>query len=149
MKRTNHPTIRAKRALCLLALTATTSFMLPACDKEPDTQSATSEPVYRAPYEKELFFDNCDADSIEVPVVKKYADDTACKKIYLTTKPHCDFSYGPDFMINWREQLLEPALAVSPKVTGRGDIYIMDGPNQIYYTDSIWYIQNGWRFRHY
>lgn len=148
MKRTNSPAIWAKRALCLLALAATAGLTLPACDKEPDT-TATSEPVYRAPYEKELFFDTYDADSIKVPVVQKYADDTACKKIYLTTKPYCDLSGGPDYMIGWRELLLEPALAVSPKVTGRGDIYIMKGPNQIYYDDSIWFVQNGWRFRHY
>ena len=149
MKRTNHPTIWAKRALCLLALAATAGLMLPACDKEPEQTTGSAEPVYRAPYEKELFFDAYDADSIEVPVVQKYADDTACKKIYLTTKPHCNFSYGPDYMISWREQLLEPALAVSPKVTGRGDIYIKKGPDQIYYDDSIWFVQNGWRFRHY
>ena len=71
--------IWAKRAAAALALLATVGLMLPSCEKEKD------KPIYRAPYEKELFFRDGDEDSIAVPVVQKYADDTACKKIYLTT----------------------------------------------------------------
>lgn len=133
----------AKRMLCLLALAVLAGLMLPACDKEPDNQTIT--PVYRAPYEKELLFSGSDADSIAVPVVKKYADDTACKKIYLTTKPICDFADGAEFVHEYRVIILEPALAVSEKVTGRGDIYIGKKEDAIYAADSIWYVLNGWK----
>ena len=129
-----------KYALPALALAGLT---LTACDKEPDNQTAT--PVYRAPYEKELLFSGSDADSIAVPVVKKYADDTACKKIYLTTKPRCDFADGAEFVNKYRTIILEPALAVSENVTGRGDIYIGKKEDAIYAADSIWYVQNGWK----
>ncbi len=147
MKKQNILTVWAKRAVPALALAGATGLMLPSCDKEPDTQTTT--PVYRAPYEKELLFGSDNADSIAVPVVKRYADDTACKKNYLTTKPRCDFTNGAEFVNKWRTIILEPALAVSEKVTGRGNIYIYDKPGAIYTNDSIWFVQNGWNVKHF
>lgn len=145
MKAQNILTVWAKRAVPVLALAA---MLLPACDKEPDTATGPSEPVYREPYEKTLWFSHNDGDSITLPIVKKFANDTACTKIYLTAKPNCSFTRGPEAINRIRNGVLQPALDVSPKVTGRGDIYIDDAPNQIYYDDSVWYVQNGWRFIH-
>lgn len=136
-------TIWAKRAIPALALAATAGVMLPGCDKDPIEQKT----IYRAPYEKELFFRDGNEDSITVSVVQKYADDTACKKIYLTTKPYCDLTDGADFVNKYRAIILQPVLNVSPKVTGRGDIYISKRPDAIYKEDSIWYVQNGWNVR--
>lgn len=127
-----------------LALAATAGVMLPGCDKDPIEQ----KPIYRAPYEKELLFDNYSIDSIKVPVVQKYADDTACKKIYLTVDEDNNFSaWNAEGMSFLRTEFLQPAVEVSPKVTGNGAIRFRPARFSIYPADSIWYVQNGWTFR--
>ncbi|MCM1532112.1 MAG: hypothetical protein NC048_07220 [Bacteroides sp.] len=138
MEKRNLLMIWAKHAFFALALAGTAGVMLPSCEKEP----VEKKPIYRAPYEKELFFKPGEADSIATPIVQQYADDTACKKIYLTTKSDCNFARGADFINKYRTIILEPALNVSQKVTGRGAIYI--GNDAIYPADSAWYVQNGW-----
>ena len=43
-----------------------------------------------------------------------------------------------------REYYLEPALAVSPKVKGKGGFTFREGLASQVPQDSLWYVQNGW-----
>ena len=108
-----------------------------ACEKE------SSEPVYRAPYEKELRFNEYDVDSIEIPIVQKFARDTACKHIYLTVKDNNAYtSYIADD-INLLRNYLDARIQLAPeKISGRGDFYFSKGNASV--ADSLWFVEQGW-----
>ena len=108
-----------------------------ACEKE------SSEPVYRAPYEKELRFNEYDVDSIEIPIVQKFARDTACKHIYLTVKDNNAYtSYIADD-INLLRNYLDARIQLAPeKISGRGDFNFYPGTASI--ADSLWFVEQGW-----
>ncbi|MCM1532032.1 MAG: hypothetical protein NC048_00870 [Bacteroides sp.] len=113
-----------------------------ACEKEKDK---TKEPVVEE-YEKTLYFDPVKTDSVMAPVVQRFVNDPNCTKIYLTTTRGAPFESLPaDAMSYLRSDILEPCINLSPKVTGRGEMY--REPGQTNPADSIWYIQNGWTFK--
>lgn len=126
MKKQNSLRIWVKRAIPALALAGTAGLTLPSCEKEP------KEEPYREPYEKVLMFNEYNADSILTPVVKKYAKDRACTTIYLTPDSNSSFNTGASFLHGYRTKLLQPALDVSTKVTGRGSIYIYQNSRGMY-----------------
>ena len=133
--KTNLLTIWAKRAIPALALAG---LALTACEKEPVEKA----PVYRAPYEKELRFNNNSVDSIDMPIVKKFARDTACKHIYLTVTNNNYTGYDADLIALFRDYLNERIQLAPNKISGRGDFNFMTGAARP--ADSIWYVQNGW-----
>lgn len=107
-----------------------------ACEKEP------SAPVYRAPYEKELWFTKGESDSIESNVVLHYADDTACKRIYLVVKPDNNYMGYDTKNITALCNKLKTRVSLSDKVCGKGNFHFM--PGMVSKEDSIWFVQNGW-----
>ena len=132
-------TIWAKRAVPALALAGVAGLTLPSCEKEND------KPIYRAPYEKELFFDEYNMDSISFDNVRKYAKDTACKHIYLTVAEDNDFTpYGTNNILGLRNMLQE-CINFSNNISGRGDFHFR--PNTASVNDSLWFVQNGWTIR--
>ena len=134
--KTNLLTVWAKRAVPALALAG---MALTACEKEP----AEKAPVYRAPYEKELRFNNVNSDSIEMPIVQKFARDTACKHIYLTVTDDNNYTNLNANYINDVRNILDERIQLAPnKTSGRGNFRFMRGVIRL--EDSIWYVQNGW-----
>ena len=139
MKKQNSVRRWAKRTFCLLALTSTAVLTLPSCDKEP----AEKAPVYRAPYEKELRFNDVSADSIKMPIVQKFARDTACKHIYLTVTDDNNFTGIATNNISILRNSLNNRIQLAPnKISGRGDFCFTYGAASP--ADSIWFVQNGW-----
>ena len=126
-------TIWVKRAVPALALAGLT---LTACEKEND------KPIYRAPYEKELFFKNGKMDSVQEPVVKKYVDDTACKHIYLTVMDDNDFTGYSRESVESLHRFLQQRIELSNNISGRGDFRFSPGLANV--NDSVWFVQNGW-----
>lgn len=136
MKRKNLLTVWAKRAVPSLALAG---MAMTACDKEPVEKA----PVYRAPYEKELRFNNVNSDSIKMPIVQKFARDTACKHIYLTVTDDNNYRNIDADDINTLRNILNDRIQLAPdKTSGRGNFRFMRGVIRL--EDSIWYVQNGW-----
>ncbi|MDE7338084.1 MAG: hypothetical protein K2M92_02225 [Bacteroidales bacterium] len=131
-------TIWVKRAVPALALAGVAGLTLPSCEKEP----VEKKPVYRAPYEKELFFKQGKLDSVQEPVVKKYVDDTACKHIYLTVMDDNDFTGYSRESVESLHRFLQQRIELSNNISGRGDFMFRTGlANE---SDSIWFVQNGW-----
>ncbi|MDE7101285.1 MAG: hypothetical protein K2O37_00625 [Bacteroidales bacterium] len=109
------------------------------CDKEPVEKA----PVYRAPYEKELRFNNVNSDSIKMPIVQKFARDTACKHIYLTVTNDNNYTNLDADDMNTLRNILNDRIQLAPnKMSGRGNFRFMRGVIRL--ADSIWYVQNGW-----
>ena len=126
-------TIWAKRAVPALALAGLT---LTACEKEND------KPIYRAPYEKELFFKNGKMDSVQEPVVRKYVEDTACKHIYMVVESDNNYTAYEAEDIGIIRTQLQSRVELSSKVLGRGDFRFSPGLANV--NDSVWFVQNGW-----
>ena len=134
--KTNLLTVWAKRAVPSLALAG---MAMTACDKEPVEKA----PVYRAPYEKELRFNNVNSDSIKMPIVQKFARDTACKHIYLTVTDDNNYRNIDADDINTLRNILNDRIQLAPdKTSGRGNFRFMRGVIRL--EDSVWYVQNGW-----
>ena len=111
-----------------------------ACEKE------SSEPVYRAPYEKELRFNHYYKDSVEMPIVQKFARDTACKHIYLTLLDDNNYTgRTTDRITNVRNYLDERIQLAPEKISGRGDFYFSEGKASV--ADSLWFVEHGWTIR--
>ena len=119
-------------------------FVLPAlgllavaCEKE------SSEPVYRAPYEKELRFNDSNEESIAISNVQKFALDTACKHIYLTVTDDNNYTILSEEGISYERNLLSERIALAPeKISGRGDFNFYPGTASI--ADSLWFVEQGW-----
>ncbi|MCM1041035.1 MAG: hypothetical protein NC396_01220 [Bacteroides sp.] len=139
MEKRNLLMIWAERVFFALALAGTAGLMLPACEKEKD------KPIYRAPYEKELFFKQGKMDSVQEPVVKKYVDDTACKHIYMVVESDNNYTAYDAEDINIIKTQLQRRIDISNKVSGRGDFHFR--PNTASVNDSLWFVQNGWTVR--
>ena len=129
-------TIWAKRAVPALALAGVAGLTLPSCEKEND------KPIYRAPYEKELFFKNGQMDSVQDPIVRKYADDTACKHIYMVVEDGNDYTGYSAKDVSIIRSILQSRVELSSKVSGRGDFRFSPGLANV--NDSVWFVQNGW-----
>ena len=111
-----------------------------ACEKE------SSEPVYRAPYEKELRFSDYTYDSIKMPIVQKFARDTACKHIYLTVKDNNKYSAYLTDDVKLLRNYLDKRIQLAPeKISGRGDFYFSEGQASV--ADSLWFVEQGWTIR--
>lgn len=108
-----------------------------SCEKKPE------EPVYREPYEKELRFDDMNFDSIQIPVVKKFAKDKACTHIYLTVTNDNNFTGWPTKLITVLRNDLEAEINLAPeKISGRGHFH--GKPGVILEADSLWLVEHGW-----
>ena len=134
-------TIWVKRAVPALALAGVAGLILPSCEKEP----VEKKPVYRAPYEKELFFNRGKLDSISIENVQKYANDTSCKHIYMVVEADNDYTIYDSDDVGIIRGTLQKRLDVSDKVSGRGDFHFR--PNTVSVNDSLWFVQNGWTVR--
>ncbi|MCM1532110.1 MAG: hypothetical protein NC048_07210 [Bacteroides sp.] len=139
MEKRNLLMIWAKHAFFALALAGTAGLMLPACEKEKDKS------IYRAPYEKELFFNQDNVDSVGDKNVRKYVDDTACKHIYMVVESDNDYTGYSTEDINIVKTILQRRVELSDKVSGRGDFHFR--PNTASVNDSLWFVQNGWTVR--
>ena len=128
------------RIFCLSILLTSVILISQSCEKEKDRT-----PIYRAPYEKELPFDNSnnDTDSIEIPIVQKFARDTACKHIYLKVKDNNNHTSFPTEWISLLRNYLDERIQLAPeKISGRGDFWF--GRGRTTPADSIWFVQHGW-----
>ena len=74
-------------------------------------------------------------------LVKKLAASDTIANIFLVPPDTCLFTTLSRMHIT-RIEYLEPMLAISPKVHGRGNFQIP--PHQIRTSDSLWYVANGW-----
>ena len=124
------------RIFCLSILLTSIILISQSCEKD-------RTPIYRAPYEKELPFGDNNTDSIEIPIVQKFARDTACKHIYLkVTDDNNLTSYSTD-VISLMRGYLDQCIQLAPeKISGRGDFHFM--PGKAILDDSIWFVQHGW-----
>ena len=126
-----------KYAIPALALAGLT---LTACDKEKD------KTTYRAPYEKELRFNDSDEESISISNVQKFANDTACKHIYLTVTDDNNYTILSEEGISYERNLLSERIALAPeKISGRGDFFFEKGVAAT--ADSLWFVEHGWTIR--
>lgn len=141
MKR-NLLTLWAKRAVLALALTltGTAGLMLPSCEKAP----TEIEIVYpnRAPYEKTLWFNSREFDSVQPKIVKYFANDPACMHIYMTLTPNARDDNLPTSLITILRKDVQKRIEISPKVSGRGDWWFQHG--EALPEDSLWFVQHGW-----
>ncbi len=110
------------------------TLLLPAsCDKEP------KEEPYCEPYEKELFFNEDNVDSIQPAVLKHFAKDKACTHIYMHIMDDNNYTSATP---SATRKYLQDRLNISSKISGRGDFYF--NPGSIAQADSIWFVNNGW-----
>ncbi len=127
-------TLWTKRVAPALAFVG---LALTACEKEP---------VYRAPYEKELRFNDRNEESIAMTIVQKFARDTACKHIYLIVTDDNNYTILSSEGINYKRNLLSERIALAPdKISGRGDFHFSKGRASV--ADSLWFVQHGWTIR--
>lgn len=81
----------------------------------------------------------------DVDAIKKLDHDKTVRYIYLT--PINSWAgRSSDFMQALCQKALQPRVAASPKVRGRGDFRTDPGVMAAIPTDSLWYVQNGWTF---
>lgn len=113
--------IWTKRAAAALALLATVGLMLPSCEKEKDKH------IYRAPYEKELFFNEDNMDSIDIPIIQQYVKDTACKHIYMSVKHGDVFTSFTTSNIVALRNILKNRIDISNNISGRGNLVFRPG----------------------
>ena len=126
------------RIFCLSILLTSIILISQSCEKEKDRT-----PIYRAPYEKELPFNDISIDSIDIPIVQKFARDTACKHIYLKATDDNNFTSNSTNGINKIRNFLDERIQLAPeKISGRGDFQFM--PRKASLDDSIWFVQHGW-----
>ncbi|MCH5244188.1 MAG: hypothetical protein J1F29_04735 [Lentimicrobiaceae bacterium] len=126
------------RIFCLSILLTSVILISQSCEKEKDRT-----PIYRAPYEKELPFDQMNIDSIEPAIIQKFARDTACKHIYLRATDDNNFTSMSTNDINNVRNILDGRIQLAPeKISGRGDFWFM--PRKANPDDSIWFVQHGW-----
>ena len=125
------------RIFCLSILLTSVILISQSCEKEKDRT-----PIYRAPYEKELPFDDMNIDSIEPAIIQKFVRDTACKHIYLKVVDDNDFTGGGTAAIGTLRNILQQRIDLGNNISGRGDFLFR--PNTASIEDSIWFVQNGW-----
>ena len=131
-------TIWVKRAVPALALAGVAGLTLPSCEKEPVEKA----PVYRAPYEKELRFNETNDDSISVSNITKYLNDTACKHIYMVVMPDNNYTGFEAQNIEVLRKVLQQRIDLGNNISGRGDFLFR--PSAANVNDSLWFVQNGW-----
>ena len=126
------------RIFCLSILLTSIILISQSCEKEKDRT-----PIYRAPYEKELPFNQINIDSIEPAIIQKFVRDTACKHIYLKVTDDNNFTSNSTNGINTVRNGLDERIQLAPeKISGRGDFQFM--PGRAILDDSIWFVQHGW-----
>ena len=75
---------------------------------------------------------------IQPAVLKHFANDNACKHIYMhVTDDNNHTNISPSDVRNY----LQERINVSSKISGRGDFWFNDGIDK---ADSLWFVQNGW-----
>lgn len=84
-------------------------------------------------------------EKYNIDAIKKLDHDKTVRYIYLTPVSNWG-GFGSKNMQLMRKNALEPRIAASPKVRGRGDFKTTPGVMAAIPTDSLWYVQNGWTF---
>lgn len=84
-------------------------------------------------------------DKYDVDAIKKLANDKSVRYIYLTPISTWG-SWTSGDMQALCKKALQPRMAASPKVRGRGDFRTDPGVMAAIPADSLWYVQNGWTF---
>ena len=128
------------RIFCLSILLTSVVLISQSCEKEKDRT-----PIYRAPYEKELPFDEMNIDSIEPAIIQKFVRDTACKHIYLKVTDDNNFTSYNGAYIGMLRNILQQRIDLGNNISGRGDFRFR--PSTASIEDSIWFVQNGWTIR--
>ncbi|MCM1170082.1 MAG: hypothetical protein NC324_09130 [Bacteroides sp.] len=142
MKKRNWLTIWAKRAIPALTLAGTAGVMLPSCDKEPVEKAPVYDPN-RAPYEKTLWFNTNNWDSVQPKIIKYFANDPVCTHIYLTLDRDARDDNLTTNAITLVRKEMQKCVDVSPKkISGRGDWWFKRG--YALPADSLWFVQHGW-----
>ncbi len=84
-------------------------------------------------------------EKYNIDAIKKLDQDKTVRYIYLT--PINSWARKTsNFMQKLCQKFLQPCMAASPKVRGRGDFRTDPGVMASIPTDSLWYVQNGWTF---
>ena len=96
----------------------------------------------REPYEKTLWFDTKEIDSVHPNIIRYFANDPACMHIYLTLIPNDRNDNLSKKGITILRNNLQKRVEISPKVSGRGDWWCKEG--KALPADSLWFVQNGW-----
>lgn len=65
-------------------------------------------------------------------------------KIYLVPQYNWALFSDPSVITNLRKILLEPAINLSPKISGKGDFNFRTGVASQVPADSLWLVQHGW-----
>jgi hypothetical protein len=114
--------------MAMLALTPA-AFM--SCDKD--------EPLIM--HDTTYTFNSDTGEEFTLDQIKASADSGSVKTIYLQPLGRRT-SYTQTNINEMRNNYLQPALDVSPKVRGKGNFEFV--PGRALVADSLWYVANGW-----
>jgi hypothetical protein len=103
-------------------------------DKEDEKTPETHETSY--------YFDQdgCD-DIVPTTKIKASADSVEVSNVYIVPRGTFE-SFGKNNISNMKKNALEPAVDVSPKVKGKGNLEFK--PGVVLAEDSLWFVANGW-----
>lgn len=128
---------KLRRALTIGAIAGSTLVACDKADHEPQEPITPTRDV-------ELFFDD-DKKSVELEDVKKYADMSDVRYIYMIPENEMDWCTCTQGNILYLRKYLEPRIAINPqKVRGKGNFCFKPGEASKIPQDSLWFIQNGW-----
>ena len=136
---------KLRRALSMATIAGAT-LMPVGCVKEEQDEPATEQ------YDVIIELNGGNVTELDrtfekynIDAIKKLDHDKTVRYIYLTPVSNWG-GFGSKNMQLMRKNALEPRMAASPKVRGRGDFKTTPGVMAAIPTDSLWYVQNGWTF---
>lgn len=110
------------------------------------------EPVHEVPIQQhdvEIEFDSNNGDKIlTFDSLRKHIDDKTVRTIYLVPTQHWDGCSAANITY-FRKNFLQQRLAMSSKITGRGDFDFKLGEASKVPEDSLWFVKNGWTINKY
>jgi hypothetical protein len=123
-----------KRALPVLGFAGAT--LTTSCEKEP-------EPTRDVEFTISLNTLNEDLQKMTYSSLEKECSQPDVRYVYITAKGSWKPCYD-ELIHNFRVMQLEPRLAVSPKIRGRGNFDFELGEASKVHEDSLWYVNHGW-----
>ena len=93
----------------------------------------------------EYTFDSNSADErlLNLQPLRDLANDKTIRYIYLVPTGYWNNMKDKNITI-FRQNALQPAIEISPKIKGKGDFDFHLGSASKVPADSLWYVQQGW-----
>ena len=148
MRLLNRISSAIKRAIPTIGIAGLT--VLPAaCDTDDTRQDITESKI--AKHNVELPFKDAQLDLGRYlnnniypdKLLQEYIDDENIDSIYLIPVVPWH-SYTATDITNFRQNVLQPIMEMSPKLRGQGDFNFFRGEASKVPEDSLWFVANGW-----